>query len=124
MRVGRTALKHPVFGPDLSNGEFARSGTRGPLRFVSSGTSIGFYSMRPKMRARNLPRGLIIKVDDSSTAYLATQLTRRETKESSDKKTRRYGPLLPFAANPTTSGVHSVSADTETATSVSRAEAE
>lgn len=110
----QTNLRPPIFIPDRGADEFADSGTRGSVRFVRSGSSIGAYSLKRGARSKVVNRGAIVEVSDSSTAFSACEITQRENSGQS-KKDRMYGPELPFTPNPNQSGSISVVATVEKA---------
>lgn len=119
MRTGRTQLQSPVYISDLKAGEFANSGFRGHIRFVRSSHSIGAYSLSPGVRSKILNRGAIIKIEDSRISYFASAMSPRED-TTPEPKDLKHGPLLPYSANPNSSGSISVTASMETATPQSR----
>ena len=114
MRTGRTSFRAPAFMPDLGRGQFARSGTRGHIRFVSTGSAVGAYSTVAGARSKSLNRGAIVKIDDAHIEYLVTPTSSRSA-DIPNKKDLKHGPELPFNANPSQSGSISVTASVEQA---------
>ena len=104
MRTGRKKSQLPIYGPGLSNGDFAQLGIRDDIRFVKAGTRIGAFSSKPKTRSRYLNRGAIVEVSDTAITYATKDITNR-TEQEEGTKPNRYGPLLPYSLDSGLSGV-------------------
>jgi len=120
MRTGKTRIQEPVLVPDLDDAKLAQSGLRGHIRFVVSGNGVGFYSVRAGARSRQLSRGAIVQIDDREIKYSVVSHPKTRPSDEESKKAKKYGPLLPYAENPGTSGTITVSADLEQAVSARR----
>lgn len=119
LRQGKVRHFGPDYFPDLANGQFAASGMRGPIRFVSNGKSVGLYSTQLGLRSKFINRGAIIKIDNERIRYFASGLSERIPVDNSEVE-KRHGPLLNFQAQVSSSGEQSVTASMEETHPVSR----
>lgn len=119
VREGQIRHFSPDFFPDLTNGKFAASGIRGPLRFVSNGESIGLYSTQQGLRSKFINRGAIIKVDDQQIRYFVSNLSERDSVTSTNAE-KNHGPLLNFQKQGSSSGEQTVTVSMEKTHLVSR----
>lgn len=106
---GNSQPKQPIFIPDRAGGEFAQSGTRGPIRFVFADKKVGLYSTTADTRSLNVNSGAIVRINDNFITHSLKPITRRDG-SSVDALDLRFGPTLPHSHNPQVSGSVSVTA--------------